>query len=73
MVLSMNRLKEPHRGCNWADIWGPPGLPNWDLANFVLSFHGGPTWVSLDGFHIWPIWVNQVTHIWCLHESAYMA
>lgn len=28
------------RGCIWADIWGPHGLPNCGLANFVL------TWVS---------------------------
>ncbi len=43
-----------HRGCNWADIWGPPGLPNWDPANFVLSFHGGPTWVNPDGLMMGP-------------------
>ncbi len=48
------------RGCTWADFGGPPGLPNWDPANFVLSFHGGPTqmglWWALDGLHIGPIW-----------------
>ncbi|KAL1280685.1 hypothetical protein QQF64_015285 [Cirrhinus molitorella] len=37
------------RGYNWADFWGPSGLPNWDPANFVRSFHGGPKCVSPDG------------------------
>ncbi len=43
-----------HRGCNWAHIWGPTGLTNWDPANFVLSFHGGPTCVSPDGLMMGP-------------------
>ncbi|KAI2644808.1 Variable charge X-linked protein 3B [Labeo rohita] len=52
-----------HKGCNWADIWGPHGLTNWEPANFVLSFHGGPPW---------PVWAPDIGPVATLMGPTWM-
>ena len=66
--LSMNQSQSAHPcgahvGWVWAGKWAPCGHPSWDPANFVRSFHGGPSWASPHGLQVGHIWALVKTHM----------